>query len=137
MLAVLREFDPDPEAFDAFAAQWFFDVVAPEYRLSGVTKERAGPGWIVRGTVENAGTGRMTVEVAATANERWSDAGDAGTRTVVSPSYRDARTSVELDAGGSAEFEIGTNFDPERVLVDPDVLVLQLRREAAVFEFPE
>ncbi|MDE0179494.1 MAG: M1 family aminopeptidase [Gammaproteobacteria bacterium] len=137
MLAVLRDFAPDPEAFDAFTAQWFFDVVVPEYRLSGVTKQRAGPGWMVRGTVENAGTARMTVEVAATANERWSDAGDAGTRTVVSPSYRDNRTSVELDAGGSAEFEIETGFDPDRVLVDPDVLVLQLRREAAVFDFPE
>ena len=137
MLAVLRDFAPDPEAFDAFTAQWFFDVVVPEYRLSGVTKDRNGRGWIVRGTVENAGTSRMTVEVAATANERWSDAGDAGTRTVVSPSYRDTRTSVELDAGESAGFEIEAGFDPERVLVDPDVLVLQLRREAAVFEFPE
>ena len=137
MLAVLREFAPDPGAFDAFAAQWFHDVVAPEYRLSEVTKERAGSGWIVRGTVENAGTARMAVEVAATANERWSDAGDAGTRTVVSPSYRDTRTSAVLDAGESAAFEIVTTFDPERVLVDPDVLVLQLRREAAAFDFPE
>ena len=137
MLAVLREFAPDPEAFDAFTAQWFFDVVAPEYRLSRVTKERAGPGWIVRGTVENAGTGRMTIDVTAAANERWSDAGDAGTRTVASPSYRDATTSVELDAGESAAFEIVTTFDPDRMLVDPDVLVLQLRREAAVFEFPQ
>ena len=137
MLAVLREFAPDPGAFDAFTAQWFFDVVVPEYRLSGVTKEPASSGWVVRGTVENAGTARMAVEVAATANERWSDAGDAGTRTVVSPSYRDARTSVELDAGGSAAFEIEVGFDPERVLVDPDVLVLQLRREAATFDFPE
>ena len=137
MLAVLRDFAPDPGAFDAFTAQWFFDVVVPEYRLSGVTKERDGRGWVVRGTVENAETARMTVELAATANERWSDAGDAGARTVVSPSYRDARTSVELDAGGSAEFEINADFDPEQVLVDPDVLVLQLRREAAVFDFPE
>ena len=137
MLAVLREFAPDPEAFDAFTAQWFFDVVVPEYRLSGITKERDGRGWIVRGTVENAGTARMTVDVAATANERWSDAGDAGSRTVVSPSYRDTRTSVVLDAGGSAEFELAAEFNPERVLVDPDVLVLQLRREAAVFDFPE
>ena len=137
MLAVLREFAPDPGAFDAFTAQWFFDVVAPEYRLSAVTKERTGPGWIVRGTVENAGTGRMTVAIAATANERWSDAGDAATRTVVSPSYREARISVELDAGESADFEIVMTFDPEQVLVDPDVLVLQLRRESAVFDFPE
>lgn len=136
MLAVLENFAPDPEAFDAFAAQWFHDVVVPEYRLSGVTREQAGRGWVVRGTVENAGTGRMTVEVAATVNERWYDAGDAASRTVVSPGYRDARTSVRLDAGESAEFEIAADFEPERTIVDPDVLVLQLRREAAVFEFP-
>lgn len=66
----------------------------------------------------------------------FSDAGDAATRTVVSPGYRDARTSVELGAGESAGFEIEMDFDPEQVLVDPDVLVLQLRRQAAAFAFP-
>ena len=137
MLKVLREFAPDSEAFDAFGAQWFHDVVVPEYRLSEVTKERTGRAWVVRGTVENAGTGEMSLEVAVTANERWSDAGDAGNRTVVSPGYRDSRTSVTLDAGESAGFEITAGFDPERVVVDPDALVLQLRREAAVFDFPE
>ena len=137
MLAVLREFAPDPEAFDTFSEQWFHDVVAPEYRLSEVTKERAGRGWVVRGAIENAGTGAMTVELAATAGERWFDQGDAGSRTVVSPGYRDSRTSVHVGAGESADFAIETGFDPGRVAVDPDVLVLQLRREAAVFEFPE
>ena len=44
---------------------------------------------------------------------------------------------MELDAGESAGFEIEAGFDPDRVIVDPDVLVLQLRREAAVFEFPQ
>ena len=136
MLAVLRDFAPDPEAFDAFTTQWFHDVLVPEFGLSGVTKEQIGDGWVVRGTVENAGTARMTVEVAATAGERWSDAVDAGSRTVVSPGYRNSRSSVVLDAGESADFEIATGFDPDRIMVDPDALVLQLRREAAVFEFP-
>ena len=137
MLAVLRDFAPDAEAFDAFTAQWFHEVVVPEYRLAEVKKERTGSGWLVRGTLENAGSGRMTVEVAATANERWSDEGDDATRTVVHRDYRDARAVVTLDAGGSAGFEITAGFDPERVVVDPDALVLQLRRQAAVFDFPE
>jgi len=137
MLAVLRDFAPDPEAFDAFTAQWFFDVVVPEYRLSRVSKERGGHGWIVRGTLENVGTARMKVEIAATANERWFDRGDAVGRTVASPSHRDARTWVGLDAGESADFQVVADFDPERIVVDPDVLVLQLRREGAVFDFPE
>jgi hypothetical protein len=137
MLAVLRDFAPDPAAFDDFTAQWFFDVVVPEYRLAGVTKERAGGGWIVRGAVENAGTGRMTVQLAATAGERWSDRGSHASRTVVARGYRDARTEVRLGPGESAAFEITTGFDPEHVVVDPDALVLQLRRNAAAFEFPE
>ncbi len=137
MLAVLRDFAPDTTAFDAFAEQWFFDVVVPEYRFSDVTKTREGGEWVVRGTVENVGTSRMRVQVGATAGERWSDEGDDGSRTVVNEDYRDARTHVVLGAGESAEFVIRADFEPERVLIDPDVLVLQLNRDMAVFEFEE
>ncbi|MYB97640.1 MAG: hypothetical protein F4X60_03680, partial [Gemmatimonadetes bacterium] len=63
MLAVLRDFAPDTASFDDFAAQWFHDVVVPEYEFSDVTKEQEGEGWVVRGTVTNVGTGRMRVEV--------------------------------------------------------------------------
>ena len=135
MLAVLRDFAPDTTAFDDFAAQWFHDVVVPEYEFSDVTKEQEGEGWVVRGTVTNVGTGRMRVEVGAIAGERWSDEGDDRGRTVVAEGYRDARTVVVLGAGESAEFEIRAGFDPERVVIDPDVMVLQLNREAAVFEW--
>ncbi len=135
MLAVLRDFAPDPAAFDDFTEQWFFEVVLPEYELTDVTKVREGDGWVVRGTVENVGTGRMRVEVGALAGERWSDEGDDASRTVVAEGYRDARAAVELGAGEAAEFVIRAGFEPERVVVDPDALVLQLRREAAVFEW--
>ena len=140
MLPVLRGFAPDTARFGSFAHQWFEDVVVPEYRFSDVTKTResdgvGGEAWVVRGTVENLGTGYMTVEVAATAGQRWSDEGDDSHRSVVAEGYRDARTEVALGAGESAEFEIRAGFDPERVLVDPDVLLLQLNRDAAVFEF--
>jgi len=135
MLAVLRDFAPDTAVFEAFTEQWFFDVVVPEYRFSDVTKTQEGDEWVVRGTLENAGTGRMRVQVGATSGERWSDEGDDGSRTVVNEDYRDARTEVELGAGESAEFVIRAAFEPERVLIDPDVLVLQLNRDAAVFEW--
>ena len=137
MLRVLRDYAPDPDVFDSFTRQWFHDVVVPEYRLSQVTKERDGDGWVVRGSLENAGTGRMTVEVAATAGDRWSDEGDDANRTVVRGDYRDSRTAIELDAGESTDFQIATDFDPARIIVDPDALVLQLRREAAVFAIPQ
>ena len=135
MLAVLRDFAPDTAAFDDFAAQWFHDVVVPEYEFSDVTKEQEGEGWVVRGTVTNVGTGRMRVEVGAVAGERWSDEGDDRGRTVVAEGYRDARAVVELGAGEAAEFVIRADFEPERVVIDPDVMVLQLNREAAVFEW--
>ena len=135
MLAVVRDFAPDTAAFDDFAAQWFHAVVVPEYEFSDVTKVQEGEGWVVRGTVENVGTGRMWVEVGATAGERWSDEGEDRGRTMVAEGYRDARAVVELGAGQAAEFVIRAGFDPERVVIDPDVLVLQLNREAAVFEW--
>ena len=135
MLAVLRDFAPDTTAFDAFAEQWFFEVVLPEYEFSEVTKTREGEGWVVRGTVENVGTGRMRVQVGAVAGGRWSGEGDDASGSVVAEGYRDARTEVELGAGQSAEFVIRAAFEPERVVIDPDVLVLQLNREAATFEF--
>lgn len=135
MLAVVRDFAPDSAAFDAFTAQWFHDVVLPEYQLRDVAKTREGGEWVVRGTVENVGTGRMRVEVAATAGVRWSDEHEG--RSVVSEDYRDARTEVEPGPGESAEFVIRAGFDPERVLVDPDVMVLQQRRYAARFRFED
>ena len=133
MLPVLRDFAPDTAAFDALAEQWFFDVVMPEYEFSDVTKTREGDEWVVRGTVENVGTGRMRVEVGAVAGERWSDEGDDWSGSVVADGYRDARAVVELGAGEAADFVIRADFEPDRVVIDPDVLVMQQNRAAAVF----
>jgi len=136
MLAVLRDFAPDTAAFDSFAEQWFFDSVLPEFQLSDVTKAQDGDEWVVRGTVENVGTGRMRVQVAATAGVRWSEEGeDAGRPAVAADGYRDTRIEVTLGASASARFVVRAGFDPQRVVIDPDVMVLQLRRRDAVFEF--
>ena len=135
MLAMLRDFAPDTVAFDSFAEQWFFSSVLPEYRLSDVTKVREGNEWVVRGTAENVGTGRMLVQVAAAAGVRWADGGEDTGRSVRGEGYRDARVEVVLGAGESAGFVIRAGFEPDRVVIDPDVLVLQLQRREAVFEF--
>ena len=143
MLAVLRGFAPDTTRFDRFTRQWFHQVALPEYEFSDVTKTREADGaggdggetWVVRGTIRNVGTGRATVQVAATAGDRWSDEGDDRTRSVVAEGYREARTELHIDWAESVEFEIRAPFDPERVVADPDVLVLQLNRDAAVFDF--
>jgi ABC-2 type transport system permease protein len=128
-LATMRPFAADAAAYDAFTKQWFHEVAVPQYELSGERKEKKGAGWEVAVKVKNAGTGRMPVVVAAARGERFTEDGKPA------PGYRDARTPpVLLGAGEEREMRIACAFEPERVLVDPDVRVLQLRRKAAVAE---
>ncbi len=125
-VATLRPFATDPQAYDDFVDQWLFEVVVPEYRLREVRREPVGERWQVVLRIENAGDGRVPVEVAAVAGERFDDQGHPV------PGYRDVRGSVTLGAGESRQLRIQADFEPERVVVDPDVQVLQLRRGAAV-----
>lgn len=122
----LRSFAPDLAAYDAFAEQWFFEVVVPRFRVldAKVSPPADGP-WLVSGTLENRGTGRVKVELAATTGKRFDDKGKA------LPEYRDARTVVEIGAGEKVAFEIPCDFEPKEVIVDPDVKVLMLFRKEA------
>src|SRR5262249_37870119 len=146
-VATLREFTDDPAAYDAFTKQWFFEVVVPEYRLSEAKKQKLEAAsssdhaeeWEVTARVENIGTGTMALEVAAARGERFpddespakDDAAVAAAKSEPARSYADARTTVTLHAGESAALTIRCPFEPERLLVDPDLHVLQLRREQA------
>lgn len=141
-VATMREFADDPAAYDDFTQQWFFSVVMPEYRLSEANKRRlddGGDGWEATVNVENAGTGTMTVEVAAARGERFpdddaapkADGAVAAAKSAPAEGYADARTAVTLRAGEKATVTIRCPFEPQRVLVDPDLRVLQLRREQA------
>jgi ABC-2 type transport system permease protein len=123
----MRPFAPEPAAYDAFVKQWFHQVVVPEYRLSDarMTGGSAGQPWKVAVKLKNAGTGRISVEVAAVSGERFTEKGRP------KPGYRDARQTVVLGAGEERRVEIPCSFRPEKVIVDPDVKVLQLRRKAA------
>ena len=127
-LAAMRPFAADPAAYDAFTHQWFLEVVVPEYRLSEARKARSGSAWEVVVKVRNAGTGRMPVEVAATRGERFTDDGKPV------KTWRDARITVILGPGEEREVSIPCSFEPDKVVVDPDVQVLQLRRKAAVIK---
>jgi hypothetical protein len=75
--------------------------------------------------VKNVGKGRMPVEVAAVRGDRF----DKGKPK---PGYQDTRATVVLGAGEERTVEIACAFQPEKVVIDPDVRVLQLRRKAAV-----
>jgi ABC-2 type transport system permease protein len=125
--ASMRPFAADLAAYDGFVRQWFHQVVVPEYQLSSARAERGtGGSWKVTVRVKNAGSGRMPVEVAAIRGERFAKKGKPAA------AYLEARSTVTLAAGEERTVEIPCSFQPERVIVDPDVRVLQLRRKAAV-----
>ncbi|HEV8112161.1 MAG TPA: M1 family aminopeptidase [Planctomycetota bacterium] len=114
--------------------------------------------WEVHVRVTNAGTGRMPVEIAAERGERFPDVAEKDKKeskketrpaddTVLAAEhapapadakkseYRDARAAITLGAGESQDVVIRCPFEPERILVDPDALVLQLQRRLAIFRF--
>ena len=125
-VAVLRPYAPDKKGFDDLTRQVFFQIVTPEYRVEDARKQPAGTGvWEVTAKVENAGTGRFPVEVAATRGPRFDDNG------WFSPKYTDVRQTVVLGPGESRVVRIRCPFEPERVVVDPDAHVLQIQRRAA------
>jgi ABC-type transport system involved in multi-copper enzyme maturation permease subunit len=123
----MRPFAPDTTAYDTFVKQWFFEVKVPEYRLEGAKRAESAAGqWNVTVRLRNTGAGTMPVEVAAVTGERFAKDGSG------SPDYREARVTVEPGAGEERDVAIACGFKPERLVVDPDALVLQLRRKAAV-----
>ncbi|MBI4364274.1 MAG: hypothetical protein HY568_02495 [Candidatus Latescibacteria bacterium] len=126
-VAAMRPFAPNAGAYDAFVKQWFEDRVVPEYRVTSARRSKKGDGYEVTATVRNVGTGTMPIEIAATAGERWEKA-EAPAR----PRYRESRDTVTIGPGESKTITLRCSFVPERVVVDPDVRVLQLRRKLAV-----
>lgn len=131
LIATLREFATDTAAFDAFVDQWYYQVVLPEFRLQDVARRDLGGGrFAVDGTLKNAGTGRVRVEVEAASRARPSEQHGAADSTRAE-SRSLASTSIAIGPGESVPFHIECDFEPERVVVDPDALVLQLRRKQA------
>ena len=124
-LAVMKKHAPDPAAFDAFVQQWFYQVVVPQYLVSDPVARKVDGAWVVTARVKNVGTGRMPIEVAAVRGKRF-----PRPKEKAEP-YVDARTAVTLGAGEEAKITIPCRFEPEKVVVDPDVVVLQLERDKA------
>lgn len=129
-VAVMREHATDVAAYDAFVQQWFFTVVVPEYALADARKESTATAWRTCVTVTQRGTGTMPVEIAVERGTRFPDE-DAGADAAAEAAWRDARTTVTLAPGESRQLAIESDFEPERIVVDPDARLLQLRRERA------
>jgi len=79
----------------------------------------------VTAEVRNVGTGTMTFDVAAVRGERWPDAGKKA------EPWKDARAPITLGAGERKTVAIRCRFEPERLVLDPDVTVLMLERNKA------
>jgi hypothetical protein len=130
----LRPFAPDPVAYQEFVEQWFLDIVLPEYELEEVVRApvdgEAGT-WEVRAVVRNSGTGRMPVEISAERGVRFS----VEKYSPAEPRFDDSRTTVVLGAGEQREIRIRCDFEPKRVVVDPDARILQNDRKRAIHRF--
>jgi len=124
---LMREHAKDLVAYDEFTRQWFLSVVVPEFAIEHAKTVGVDGEFTTSCVVSNKGTGRVAIEVAATnGKDRWKkDAAEADR-------YDDRRTTISLAAGESAPAEIVTPFEPTKIVVDPDVRVLQLKRKQAV-----
>jgi hypothetical protein len=136
LLVVMRRHATDLPAFDAFARQWFEQVVLPEFKLWDMKVAKAGEGrWVVEGTLENAGTGSVSVEVAAIGAPPKSAAdAPADAKPAKAP---DARTTVLIQAGERKAVRIECPFEPVKAQVDPDIQMLQVRRKLAEVTLPK
>ncbi len=133
--AHMRRYAPDTVAYDQFVRQWFDSVVVGEYRVDSARTKRASPNgeWETTATIYNAGTATMPVDIAVTHGERFPDDGSH----VQSPAYKQAKESVLLAAGARRTVTIRSPFEPDKVVIDPDVRVLQLRRKLAEYSLKE
>ena len=126
----MRRYAPDTASYDDFVKQWFDTVVVPEYRVHDAkTVAAPGGGWVTTAEVENVGTGRMPIEVAAVRGERFPS--DSTKKGEPAQPYQAVLDSLTLGSKEKRSVSIRTSFKPERVVVDPNVRVLQLRRQSA------
>jgi ABC-2 type transport system permease protein len=131
-VAHMRRYASDTASFDDFTRQWFDTVVVPEYRVHNAKTVAApgGTGWVTTAEIENVGTGRMPLEVAALRGERFpSDTAKAAAKKT--EPYAAEIVPLTLGAKEKRIVTIRTPFKPEKVVVDPNVRVLQLRRQSA------
>jgi len=125
-IAAARPLARDTQAYDEFVQQWFREVVVPQYKVDNVQRRQLDDmSWEVTARVTNVGSGRMPVDVAATTGDRFDD------QATPLAEYREQRTAVTLGTGQHADLTIRCAFEPKRLVIDPDRLVLQLKRKQA------
>ncbi len=116
LLQTLRRQAADTVQFDAKVAQWFRSTQLPSFTLQDAQCQPVARTWRCTVTLRNTGTGDATVDVAAMQGER---------------TMTDGTVQVTAGEGQSAIVRWTLAEQPDRLVVDPDVLVLQARRQQA------
>jgi hypothetical protein len=114
LLASLRPHAPDPAAFDDWVGRWILGKDLPDLEVREARAEKVGEGYRVTGTLANIGTGRANVLVRVEGKK-------PDDKAAARPAA-DAVVAVSADTPGT--IEIATDFEPERLVVDPDVDLL-------------
>ncbi len=125
-VAALRPHAPDPAAYDAFVKQWIYATTLPEFTLDKIAAApaAAGEGSTVTGSITNIGTGDVSV-VIRVQGDVPTEKGLGG--KPLDPPHQDVR--VQVAPGKPADFSVPVTFKPAKVVVDPDVMLLQIGRK--------
>ena len=128
LIDIVRVHAPDKPAFDAFVNQWVKGSVMPDLQWEDVVLTKTSESaYRVSGKIKNAGSGVVSVAIASVTGERFPDEKKSDNTS----KYQDARKSVKVEPGKSAEFAIDTGFKPEMVVFDPDFQLLLRGRDRA------
>ena len=114
LLASLRPHAPDPAAFDDFVGRWITGKDLPDLEVRDAKVEKTAAGYRVTGTLANIGTGGAEVKVRVEGKKP----DDKGAPRPAA----DAIVTVSAEAPGA--IDVTTDFEPERIVVDPDVDLL-------------
>jgi ABC-2 type transport system permease protein len=115
LLRALRHQASDTIRFDRQVTQWFRSTQLPSFSVQDAHCTEQVGAWVCRATLRNTGSGSAHVDVAARRDGADGMPGDL--------------VSVQLAAGASAVVQWRLPQRPDRVVVDPDVRVLQVGRE--------
>ncbi len=129
LTAHLRGYASDTAAYDDFVRQWFDSVSTLEYKVQRATTRRIATDgeWETEAVVKNTGTARMPLDIGVVKGERYPA---DSTKKAATP-YAQALTRVTIGGGETRTVKVRSSFGPEKVVVDPDVRVLMLRRKLA------
>jgi ABC-2 type transport system permease protein len=116
LLSTLRRHAADTSQFDRDVAQWFRSTQLPVLSLADVRCAQTGREWACAATLRNQGTGAAEVDVVATRGDSVLTGG---------------LVRVRVEAGRSTALQWRLPWRPERLVVDPEVRVLQAGRDRA------